>query len=300
MIPGMRTDFGMWIDSCQSIGLGGRFYGLFSDPSNNTFTSDGSRTLGIPYFDTSSGLTNVYLVSFDPNDAGGFDTGSIHVGYDTDFLSGDAYGRLLLSRSNCCRADIIGGYTFARLDTSIGIDTLRVDGITNTVQDGTVVRTSDSWSSRNEFHGGCVGFMTEVSRGRLALSTLGKVAIGTMQQNGLIAGSTTITDPNGAVTSSPDTGIFAQPSNRGTYSRSVLSFIPEANAKLRYQLKSCMYFNVGYTFLFLPDVATASGMIDTNLDVFGANLGSPNRPAPKFDHNCYYLHGLDLGFTIQF
>lgn len=300
MLPGMRTNFGLWLDDCQSIGIGGRVFGLFSDPVSYNYTSDGSRTLGVPFFDVSGGGPGARLVAFDSADAGS-NSGGIFVSDDTDFFTAEVYGKMLLARTGCARTDIIGGYTMTRFDSSLSLVTINVDGEANSVLDGTSTTTGDLWSTRNEFHGGHIGFSSEINKGRLGLTTLGKVAIGTMKQEGLIEGTTIVSSPAPAnsVTTSQD-GLFSFSSNRGPYSRDVMSFIPEAGAKLRYQMKKNMTFAVGYTFLFLPDVVLASGMIDTNVDAQGALLGNPIRPAPKFDHGSYYLHGLDLGLTFNF
>jgi hypothetical protein len=59
-----------------------------------------------------------------------------------------------------------------------------------------------------------------------------------------------------------------------------------------------MKFNVGYTFLFISDVALAGSMIDPILD-----LNQPQTiptPQPLFEHGNYYLHGLDLGLSYEF
>jgi hypothetical protein len=297
MTPGLRTDFGLWLDDCQSVGVGGRAFGLFSGPTDYRFASSGE-TLALSYFNTSTGLYDLYLVAFDTLGQG-VDTGSVEVTSDTDFISADAYGKFLLAKNGSARADLLGGYTFARFDDSLGIHTRSVNGITDTVPDGTVRETADAFALQNTFHGGLIGFTTEVKGGRFALATLGKVAIGSMQQAGQISGRTVVTAPGSSpvVTSG---GVYAQSSNSGTLDRDVVSFLPEAGVKLRYCFNPSLSFNVGYTFLCLPDVVMAGSLIDTDIDVAGIGSGSPVRPAPRFENSSYYLHGIDLGLSLQF
>jgi hypothetical protein len=296
MMPGMRVNAGKWLDSCESIGIGGRAFGLFSNSTTQTFTdNNGSVNLGVPFFNTTFGEPDAYVVAINQGNAED-DTGRISVSNDTDFVAADAYGRMLLARSGCSRADIIGGYSFARLDDSVVLDTFKIDGSANTVLDGRSISTRDSFSAKNTFHGGHIGFMTDVNRGRLTLSTLGKVAIGTMEQEGVISGASSI---NGVATPSGN-GILTYSSNRGTIRRDVLAFMPEAGAKLRVCLKNNVSFNVGYTFLFMSDVALAGGMINPLVDVQGALNNAPTNPQPKFDHGCYYLHGVDLGLSFKY
>jgi hypothetical protein len=95
-----------------------------------------------------------------------------------------------------------------------------------------------------------------------------------------------------------DTGLLALDSNIGSDERDVFTFLPEAGAKLRYGLTSRLKFNVGYTFLFFPDVVMAGTLIDPILDLNRPQ--SVPTPQPRFEHDCFYLHGLDLGLSYCF
>jgi len=296
MQTGMRGNFGLWLDQCQTMGVGGRVFGIFSDSNRQTFSSDGSTTLGVPYFNAATGELTDYLVALDTQ-GNGVDTGSVIVDNKTNFFAAEAYGRFLMAKSGASRADLIGGYSFARLDDTIGLQTRSVDGITGGTIDGTVTETNDRFSTKNTFHGGHVGFTTDTSRGRWTLSTLGKVAMGNMNQQARVSGNFSETPPGGATTRG-NIGLLAQNSNIGAEQRNLFTFIPEAGAKLRYCLTSKLKFNVGYTFLFFPDVAMAGGLIDPTLDL--SNLQTPTVPFPRFSHDTYYLHGLDLGLSYQF
>ncbi len=76
----------------------------------------------------------------------------------------------------------------------------------------------------------------------------------------------------------------------------MFTFIPEAGAKLRFCLTPRTRVNVGYTFIFFPDVATASSMVDPLID----SRQNSNFPVSRLVHDSYYLHGLDLGLSFQF
>jgi hypothetical protein len=301
MIPGMKMDFGFWLDDCESVGVGGRAFGLFTDPSSQTVSSSGE-ALGIPFYDVNLPGFSAYLIAADFG-VDGVNTGSITVANDLDFVSADAYGSLLMVRSGKARADIIGGYTFARLDTSLGLEAITVNGAADLTPNDTITTSTDSFSTANTFHGGHVGFKTEISRGRLGFSTLGKVSIGNVEQRVRISGRTTDV-LNGVVTSSGNFGTFAYPSNTIDATRDLPSFLPEAAVGLRYSLKPNIAVNVGYTFLFLPDVVLATNMIDQSVDLIGVPAATPpippQRPAPKIDNVSYYLHGIDVGLSINF
>ena len=300
MQTGLRGNFGFWLDDCQTMGVGGRVFGMFNESTSQAFTSDGSTTLGVPYFSVIQGAPSNYLVALDTQ-GNGVDTGSITVDNKTEFFQAEGYGRFLLAKSGASRADMIGGYTFARLNDTIGLLTSSVDGITNQTIDGTVSVTNDRFSTKNQFHGGHIGFTTDISRGRWTFSTLGKVALGNMNQSATVRGSFTDTPPVGAPASG-NIGLLAQNSNitggGRTLDRNVFTFLPEANAKLRYCLSSKVKFNVGYTFLFFPDVAMAGNLIDPTID-FSSTV-APTAPRSRFGHDTYYLHGIDLGLSYQY
>ena len=289
LLPGIRANLGIWLDDCETTGLGGRFTTLLTGDSSQTFISDGPNptSLGLPFFNASSGSPDVYLLAL-ATGANGADTGSVIINNQTSFLQAEAYGRFLLARTKSSRADLLGGYTFARLDDSLGILSRTVDGITGGVPDGTVQTFNDQFSTQNTFHGGHIGFTTDITRGYWTFSTLSKVSIGNMHQVGIVAGSGDNLQNN--------QGLYAR--NVGTQTRDVFTFLPEAGAKLRYHVTEKVMFNVGYSFLFFPDVARSGGLIDTNIDI--TPTGAPTAPQPRFANDSFYLHGIDLGLAFSF
>jgi len=289
LLPGIRANLGIWLDDCETTGLGGRFTTLLTGDSSQTFMSNGPNptTLGLPFFNASIGSPDVYLVAL-ATGANGADTGSVIVNNQTSFLQAEAYGSFLLARTKGARADLLGGYTFARLDDSLGILSRTVDGITGGVPDGTVQTFNDQFSTQNTFHGGHIGFTTDITRGCWTFSTLSKVSIGNMHQVGIVAGSGDNLQNN--------QGFYAR--NVGTQTRDVFTFLPEAGTKLRYHVTEKVMFNVGYSFLFFPDVARSGGLIDPSIDI--APIGAPTAPQPRFVNDSFYLHGIDLGLAFSF
>jgi hypothetical protein len=289
LLPGIRANLGIWLDDCETTGVGGRFTTLLTGDTTQSFVSNGPNptSLGLPFFNVSSGAPDVFLVALDAG-ANGADTGSVTVNNQTSFLQAEAYGRFLLARAQTARADLLGGYTFARLDDSLGILSRTVDGISGGAPDGTVETFNDQFSTQNTFHGGHIGFTSDITRGCWTFSTLSKVSIGNMRQVGTVAGSGNNLQNN--------QGFYAR--NIGTQTRDVFTFLPEAGAKLRYQVTEKMMFNVGYSFLFFPDVAMSSGLIDTNIDI--TPIAAPTAPQPRFANDSFYLHGIDLGLSFSF
>ena len=299
MQVGMRLNTGIWLDDCQNFGLGGRVWGIFSDGTTNTFTNGGNST-AVPFFNTAFGapaLLNVNEAGANPGD--GANTGTIQVRSDLDLIASELYARSLLAKSGNSRVDLLTGYTFLRLDNELGLRTQIIDGLnTDIIQNGTVSTLQDNFSTKNQFHGGHIGLSQELKKGRFTFSALGKVAIGNMQQTTNVNGNFAITNtPNPA---NGNRGLFAQSSNSVTLKRNQFTFLPEAGAKIKYQLGRAE-FGVGYTMLLLPSVAMAASQMDQNIDFNGAVNNLPIlSPAPKFTSEAFFLHGIDLGLTFQF
>ena len=300
LLVGMRLNMGLWADCNQNFGVGARGWGILTDGTNRTYTNGGNST-GIPFFNTSIGPQtpgpDIFLVNISAG-ANGANTGTIRVKNDLDLVAGELYGRALLIREGNSRVDLLGGYTFARLDSELGLRSQFTDGITNIIQNGTVITTQDTFGTKNQFHGGHLGLLNEVSKGRFSFSALGKVAIGNMHQSSTVTGQSTIAAPAQAVVTQGH-GLFAQSSNIGTISRDQFTFLPEAGAKMKYKLGRAE-LGVGYTLLVFPSVAMAGSQIDRNVDINPTVIGSPIAPAQRLVTDTFFLHGLDLGVTFKF
>ena len=299
LLVGMRLNLGVWTDCNQNFGVGARGWGILTDGQTKTYTNGGNST-GIPFFNTSVGPftpgQDVFLVNVSAG-ANGANTGTIQVKSDTDLIAGELYGRALLVRDGSSRVDLLGGYTFVRLDSELGLTSRYTDGITNSVQNGSVITTADTFGTKNQFHGGHLGLLNEVSKGRFTFSAMGKVALGNVNQSSTISGQYSEVAPGGA-SSNQARGLFAQSTNIGTISRNQFTFLPEAGAKMKYQLGRAQ-LGIGYTLLVFPSVAMAGDQIDRNVDI--ANIGGTmNAPAARLVTDTFFLHGLDLGVTFKF
>ncbi len=296
ILPGYRANVGMWLDDCQTFGVGGKVYGLFSGTQNTTFASTGVPSVGVPFFNTSLGDNFVYLVGF--NDGTGSNVGSVTTASRLSLIAAEAYGRYKIASSGSGRIDLLGGYLFADLSDRLNLQTSLTDGITNAIHNGTVITTSDRFNCGNTFHGGQIGVASEWTRGKWSLSNSVAFALGNMRQVVTTSGFYTETPPL-MPTVTDNRGFFVQSSNTGTSTRNALAFIPQIDMKLGYHIRSDVRFDVGYSFILFTDVVTAGDQIDTNIDIANI-LANPVAPQPRHVSDMMYLHGLSLGLTFQF
>ncbi len=126
---------------------------------------------------------------------------------------------------------------------------------------GTTFDILDDFNAENDFHGGEIGLDTVIRRGCWDFDILTKLALGNMHEVAAINGQTIITAP----TQTPLVGrggLLALPTNMGTYSWNEFAMIPELNLNLRYHFSECLSLTMGYSLLWITDIARTGDQID--------------------------------------
>lgn len=267
--PGGRLSFGWAGGPHQRQGWFARVY--FMETAASDFSENSTDVPGLarPFLDLSGTTPEPNAVNVD----------SLHVRTESDFVGGDILMRQMIHLSPLARVDFLLGYQFARIDESLQIDSLA----------NNVFALTDEFSTANEFHGGALGLQFVYDRPGVRLDMLAKVGLGSMQQEIVLAGSSS---------SDPRAGLLVQASNRGRYSQSEFMAIPEFGATMTWAVSPSVEFSLGYSFLYFPGVVQAASGIDSQLAV---NL-NPNSTRPRFTfHDSeYWVHGLNLGLTWRY
>lgn len=300
MTLGYKYGLGMWLDDSREIGVGGRAFGFYNQGQDQNFNFDGNQSLGLPFYDTSLGAPNAYIVGIDSG-VNGTLNGGVSLQNRLGLFGSELYIRRSLIRSGNGRIDFVGGYQYTHLNDRLNITSTYTDNIIgNGTTDGTVITRADRFQGVNEFHGGQLGTLSEFNRGKWNLSAGTKFGLGNMHQTVRVAGTTTTVTPAPAnTTTTVDRGWFAQTSNIGNQSRNSFTFIPQIDLTLGYTLRRNIRAEVGYSMIVFTDVALAGSHVDTNID--SLNLGAnPNAPARNFVTDSLVLHGLNLGLNWSF
>jgi hypothetical protein len=298
VLPGFRLSGGKYIDSCQKIAIGGQVFGIFQSSQTKTAASDGSTSIGIPFYNDTLNVEDAYLVAF--NDGNPQFEGSVTGRADLNMLGAEASGYFLLGRSGNHRIDLVSGYTYNNLRDSVSLVSTSVDrAVGNGIPDGTITSTNDLFANKNEFHGAHLGMLSSVVHQRITLSTLAKVSFGNMHQTASVRGSSEQSFNN--VGNTYAGGILTQQSNITEFSRNAFAFIPQMNLKLGYALSECLQFNVGYSFMYWSNVGMAGNQIDHTVNITQALGGAvANRPAFNFQESGYWMQGVDIGLTMTY
>jgi hypothetical protein len=300
LLPGYRFSGGFYFGPEQKLGLSGRVFGLIRNSQSTTAASDGTTSIGLPYFDVNAGNESTFLLAFP---TAPFDySGGATVTTDLELIAAEPSLRFLIGRSHDHKVELLGGYTFLRMNDSLTVNSqVTSDAIGNLVPQGTVETLTDSFRTSNTFHGGHLGLETSILRRRLSLSTLAKVSLGNFSQRSIISGSTEEVQPAPAVPATYVGGLYAQQSNIGTITRDQFGFIPELGLKGGFLLRENLQLTAGYTFLYLSNVARAGEQIDRNIDITQRLGGAPGTsPAAQLRDGSMWLQGLDLGVNWTF
>jgi hypothetical protein len=300
MAPGARADFGLWFDDCETLGMGAKVWGLHGDSEGFYAASPtGDTVLARPFYNVVLDQEDALLAS-----SPGLIVGSIDAHTASSVISAEAYLRSGVLSGRGYNVDLIGGYHFLRLDDDLSVfsDSMSIDP-SGAVPVGTVIDVLDVFGTKNEFHGGSLGMVGEVRHGAWTVSGLAKVSVGNMHESVTINGYQSITAPGDVPAVSPG-GVFAQPTNMGTYERDVIAWIPEFGVSAGYDVRSWLRLTVGYNVLWMSNVALSGNQIDrgVNPTQFAGNpLIGPARPAfTGFQESEYFLHGITLGAVFMY
>jgi hypothetical protein len=292
MQGGGRVTAGIWLDPDHNVAAGGRFFGTGGDTTRFAQASTGNPILARPFFNAQLGIQDALIVAFP-----GFNQGSINAHLTTNNIIGaEAFGEIMMSRDCRRRIDLVGGYQFFRMD-----DWLQISSTSTITQAGNPLAglrqdVTDRFSTRNQFHGGEFGLRGRMARGQWSLNLLGQIAIGNMNQQVTIDGSTTTTFLGASITD--DRGLLAQPSNIGTFERNRFAYIPQLIGNLHYHVNPNLSFHIGYNIMWISDVALSADQIDPVVNL--GQPGGPARPAFAFDDREYWLQGINWGLNWDF
>ena len=301
--PGVRGEGGFWLDSAAQLGVEGSFTAFAEDLVAFSESSDGSRIIARPFFDTSLNRERSLLVSFPDLVAG-----SVDVQSPSDIYSAEIYLRKRINGwpglppafflIDCCvtRLDFIAGYQHTHISDSLSINHNLVSLDPAFLgQIGTTLNGIDRFEAENEFHGITLG-LKSVSRypynpivprsnpyERWSLTMLGKLSIGNMQQTVNIDGQTVIAIPDGPSEESIG-GLLTHQSNIGTFDRDRLTLVPEARIMLNYNINSCVSLGVGYNFIYWNHVAFSGDHVDRRVDL------NDSGPAFVFRDRDFFIH----------
>ena len=307
---GVRLGLGGWFDANRQWGAEASGFATGRNASRGAFSSDGTndRALGQPFINPTTG-EEAYSTSLN-----GVIAGSISAS-----TSSQLYGWELNLLRNVVRGDggdlsMLVGFRHIGLIETLGVKSTILQLQPNIlsfvgvpINMGDRIFTRDSFRASTNFYGPQIGGKVSFSKNRFGVDFIGKVALGDSQEIYSLNGSTTLIPAAGGGNTTVPGGILVQSTNSGRYFRDCFAVAPEANLNLHYDVTSWARINLGYTFLFISNVARPGLAVDRTIDPgrvpsdqsFGLGT-TTNSPGFIFRDAAYWAQGINLGLSVRY
>jgi len=298
-----RVSLLYWIDPDRTIDIEGNFFGAEQQSQffSAVSSSAGSPLLARPFFDTQPAVNSESAV---PRSFPGLLAGSINFTYMTRLMGAEANGRYDIQGwgwQNGFSFSMTSGMRFLKLDEKyVSYD--------NTVQlpAGTAssFNFSDNFTTYNTFVGGQVGGRIRFRwDSDLFVDLESKLAVGPNFQRVRISGVTNQYNAAGGLVATGNQGLYAQPTNVGTYDNSELAFLPELAVNFNWDIAECLRFKVGYTYFSMNRVVRPGDQINQVVNIQA--IGQTN-PIPPLDPQFYrresviWFQAINVGLEFTF
>ena len=193
MRSGVRISAGVFGEGGLWAVSGDLFY-LASNSDGARFNSSGGPLLSRPFFNVATGAPDAEVVAFP-----GVASGSVTFSERNTFVgAGGFFQHALWCGGDAChgyRVDFIAGYRYYGMNDDLRIRENRFTTDPGATPAGTAIVIVDQFRTENTFHGGLIGLTGGKRHGCWAFDFRAGVALGAMNRELLIDGSTTVQAP---------------------------------------------------------------------------------------------------------
>lgn len=301
---GVRINGGIWLDSERQFGIEGSYLLLPNRINNRVWSSTGApgtMPLSIPFYNTQAQAQDTTGLAV----PGGFG-GTAHLNVQTFFQTAEVNMLHRLTEYNDIRFDGLLGYRWGQFE-----EVLQYNTPSNLVAQGNPAEyfsPTDRFHTTNNYYAGQIGLRASKGWGRLGLSAWAKIAMGGISQQTKINGALYTNDFTNytAIQGFPG-GYYAQATNSGYHSVLRFAVMPELGLNGSIFLLDWLKLNVGYTFLYMSNVARPGDQISTfiNPSQSPSFTGNPNSKlvgvaAPVFTpaSSDWWAHGMNFGLEF--
>jgi hypothetical protein len=295
-LDGVRVSAGVWLCNCW--GIETDYMVLASRTVTHSVCSNGGFLLGIPFIDQTGAENNAIIMC--PQEKGTFESNSTISmwGLETNLIHSGC-------DCSCWGCNWILGFRYLQLAEGLSIDNSSFVWNTGcTFPVGTTIALSDQFATRNNFFGPQIGTRCDWCVNKcISFNASAKVAMGVDDEYVRINGYTMVNCGTCGQTTLQTGGFFAQRTNIGSYNRGDFCVVPEARLGLDFALTCKIHANIGYSFLYMSDVARPGDQIDRNVNISqinGGTLVGAAVPAFCWHSSSLFAQGLDLGLEFRF
>lgn len=166
-----------------------------------------------------------------------------------------------------------------------------------------ILNVRDKFLTKNRFNGFQMGVRSNLAYQKLVFDITALIGLGDNYQKLSINGQTNINNS----TIIQDIGLFAEPSNRGSFTKHQFSIVPELRAKIGYKLSKIIQPYLTYNAFYFSNVIRPGKQIDRNINrsqnsLIGGTgvLSGPSLPSPHFNNTNMWIQGLSVGIELRF
>jgi hypothetical protein len=308
---GARIQAGWWLVDGEFVGIDGSYWAITSETTRFAASSDFSpphsdaRILAQPFFNAALNVQDSLVLAYPNFLIGGIPvnlTGQVAVtSQSTNMQSASAGLRhlIFIDFVRDHRLFLTGGYRFFRMDEDLFIQS-QINPEGGIFLPGTFFAAFDRFSTQTQFHGGYVGLLSDLRRGRFSLETNVQLGMGNVHEVVNIQGQQTIFD--GITTTTVEGGLLAKPTNIGHHSRDQFALIPDVEFKAGFQVLPSVRLTAGYNFVYVTRVVRAGNEVDlvVNPNQNATQVIGPHRPEVRFNATNLWVQGVTTGVEIRF
>jgi hypothetical protein len=316
---GGRLLVGMWLDNDSSLGVEAGGFLLEERSVGFTLAGDanGQPFFGRPFINALTGNQNVYFVSQNFSDPAlsARMTGAIDIASSSQLWGWETNGVVALGRADGLRVDALAGFRSVGLSEDLRVQ----EEIRNLVPGGGVfflgsnvdpsasVANFSRFKTTNRFYGPQIGGRLDWQGGGFSLGVVGKLGLGVSHQEVTIDGGSVLLNSARQPLAAAVGGVNALSSNIGQQSHNAFAVVPEVGVNVGVQLAPQLRAWVGYTFLYISDVARPGEQLDPVLnpglvptDATFGTPGGPALPAPLFNTTDFWAQGINFGMEFRY
>ena len=296
---GGRFFVGAWLNDRQTLGFEGGYFFLGTRSSVFEQNLPGSPLANRPIFD---GITSESTFLAASTTFMGAEANLRYQALQRDFSAADCPA----SRRITGHLDLLTGFRYADLSEDLLINNTTQFGAAPVLLSNATLASSDLFGTHNHFYGGQIGAEGGVDIGRFDVTAHAKLAFGNNREEVTINGNTQVSGPPALGNFSSAGGFFAQPGNIGSFRHDVFAVLPEVGVNLGFKVCDRCRLAVGYTFVYLSNVARPGDQIDATAG--GASrppisfLGGA-RPQPQFgsfNETGFWAQGINLTLELNY
>jgi hypothetical protein len=306
-VSGARFHGGVWLDSCRAYALDWGIFFLPRQEQTNRFAPGPGEDLGRPFFDTLLNRENSRRIV-----TPGVFAGEVTSAYRSLFWGAELGARLRVVETPTLSLEQLFHFRYYALEESFEIEdssTALAGGVVafngGLFAAPARVRVNDFFSVQNRFYGGSGGLRLQWTPGRWEVQLDARLAVGAMQQNITIEGTTRLENVGAGAIVRP--GFYSASQTPVKFTEYRFSLAPDVAARIGYRVTDRMMVTAGYQFVYITNVARPSDQLDRRLNpanipssqTFGAAAAGP--PAlPRITSSDYWMHGLNVGLMLTF